>query len=186
MSVHEMNSHQEPCPVMPEAMQRQERIHLKGIVAKEHGTFPYPVHAIVPYVATLTAALQENGTFVYDDGEVGYPDLNSFELLWHLKQQGIRLKTHGCTIDGLGPMMAKDPNFALRFIYCRWGSCLSQRVEELVRHVPEPYEAVIGRLTVKEMALLHEIKALEEIIHKKGSIRALEARRNELKALADI
>jgi hypothetical protein len=173
----------EPCPVIPEELRRTERTVLKAIVPP--GGFPCPVHVIVAYVGVINAVLQEDGTFSYNDREKG---LNSFELLWHLKQHGIRLFTRGM-IDRLGPMMAKDSHFALRYIYSHSAICLAEKVEEFYREmpaltpVPESYEAIKKRLTAKEKELLAEIKELEEIQYMKGLVRALEKRRDELKAV---
>jgi SMC interacting uncharacterized protein involved in chromosome segregation len=49
--------------------------------------------------------------------------------------------------------------------------------------VASSYEAVLERLEAKEAALLDEIRTLEEILERQARIKALEQRRDELKAL---
>jgi len=173
----------EPSPTIPEMMRRSEAMDLKAL--NRVG----PVKVEVASVA-LFASLEDNGTFSYDDGEVGFTALNSFELLWHLGKKGLPSDAKH-RVWGLESRLALDPNYALCFIFFRpyETTSLAELVDDMFKDMPplipiaSPYEAVLERLEAKEVALLDEIRTLEEILERQARIKALEQRRDELKAL---
>jgi len=175
----------EPSPTISEELRETERIHLKAL--NRVG----PVKVEVASVA-IFASLEDNGTFSYDDGEVGFSALNSFELLWHLSGHTLGVPSDARhRLWGLESRATLDPNYALRSIFFRpyESTSLAELVDDVFKDmpplipVPSSYEAVLERLQAKEAALLDEIRTLEEILERQARIKALEQRRDELKAL---
>jgi len=173
----------EPSPTIPETMRRSEATDLKAL--NRVG----PVKVEVASVA-LFANLEDNGTFTYDDGEVGFSALNSFELLWHLRKKGLPSDA-AHRVWGLESRLALDPSYALRSIFFRpyETTSLAELVDDMFKDmpalipVPPSYEVVLERLEAKEAALLDELRILEDIMERQARIKALEQRRDELKAL---
>ena len=175
----------EPCPTIPEAFRAEEKVNLKAL--DRIGSVKLELASV-----SLTARLESDGTFLYEDGEVGFSGLNSFELLWHLNQHHLGVPADAKhLLRDLESRLAQDPNYALRTISFRpyESKSLADLVEEVFKDMPalvpvhsEPYEALLERLAAREKALEAEISTLEEIIRRQVRIQALGARRDELKA----
>jgi hypothetical protein len=176
----------EPCPTIPEAFRAEERAHLKAL--DRIGPVKLELASV-----SLSARLESDGTFTYDDGEMGFPALNSFELLWHLNQHPLGVPSDAKhLLWGLESRLAQDPNYALRCIFFRpyEFKSLAELVEEeefkdmpALVPVPTSYEEVLARLANREKDLEAEIQTLEEIVRRQERIQALVAKRDELKAL---
>jgi len=176
----------EPSPTIRDDLRRIESANLKSL-----GKSKVPVRAAMADIGVLEGTLEPDGTFSYDDKEVGHTGLNSFEFLWFLKQRD--------TNAVMVPLQARielDPEYALRFIFF-----IGDTSKSLLQHLDDKatatatattatiattrYEGLLERLDAKEKALLAEIKTLEEIEHRQMRIRGLTARRDELKSKID-
>ena len=175
----------EPCPTIPEAFRAEERAHLKAL--DRIGMVKLELASV-----SLSAHLESNGTFTYDDGEVGFSALNSFELLWHLNQHKMGVPSDAKhLLSGLESRLQIDPNYALRCIFFRpyEFKSLAELIEEEFKDMPPlipvapSYEALLGRLAIREKDLEAEIQVLEEVVRRQAHIQTLVSRRDELKAL---
>jgi hypothetical protein len=181
----------EPCPTIPEAFRKQERTHLKAL--DRIGPVKLELASV-----SLSAHLESNGTFTYDDGEVGFSALNSFELLWHLNQHHIGVPSDAKhLLWGLESRLQMDPNYALRRIFFRpyEFKSLAELIDEVYKDMPPlipvpvpvpvsaSYEEMLVRLETREKDLEAEIRTLEEIVRRQAHIQTLVSRRDELKAL---
>jgi hypothetical protein len=175
----------EPCPTIPEAFRAEEKANLKALDRRG------PVKLELASVS-LSARLESDGTFTYDDGEIGFSALNSFELLWHLHQHKLGVPSDAKhLLWGLETRLAQDPNYALRCIFFRpyEFKSLAELIDEEFKDMPalipvaSSYEALLGRLETREKDLEAEIQVLEEVVRRQAHIQTLVARRDELKAL---
>ena len=178
----------DPCPIIPEAFRAKEKASLKAL--DRIGSVKLTLASV-----SLPAYLGSDGTFTYEDGEMGFSGLNSFELLWHLHQHPLGIPADAKKLLwGLESRLVQDPNYALRCIFFRpyEHKSLADLVDEEFKDMPalvpvdsESYEALLERLEAREKALLAEIKILEEIEQRKARIRDLTNRRDELKSHID-
>ena len=177
----------EPCPTIPETFRAEEKVNLKAL--GRIGSVKLELASV-----SLSARLESDGTFTYDDGEMGFPGLNSFELLWHLHHHPLGVPADAKhLLWGLESRLAQDANYALRCIFFRpyESRSLADLVDEEFKDMPalvpahESYEALLERLEAREKALLAEIQILEEIEQRKARIRDLTNRRDELKSRID-
>jgi hypothetical protein len=179
----------EPCPTIPEAFRAEERANLKAL--DRIGSVKLELASV-----SLSAHLESNGTFTYDDGEVGFSALNSFELLWHLHQHKMGVPSDAKhLLWGLESRLQMDPNYALRRIFFRpyEFKSLAELIEEVYKDMPPlvpvpvpvspSYEALLGRLETREKDLEAEIQVLEEVVRRQAHIQTLVSKRDELKAL---
>jgi len=172
----------EPCPTIPEAFRANEQVHLKALDRRG------PVKLELASVS-LSARLESDGTFTYDDGEIGFSALNSFELMWHLNQHKMGIPSDAKhLLWGLETRLAQDPNYALRCIFFRpyEFKSLAELVDEEFKDMPAlvpSYEALLGRLETREKDLEAEIQVLEEVVRRQAHIQTLIAKRDELKAM---
>jgi len=159
----------DPSPTIRADLRRIESTNLKTLVKSR-----VPVRAAIADTGFLEGTLEPDGTFSYDDKEVGYAGLNSFELLWFLKPR-VPLQSR----------IEVDPEYALRHIFFHNTSkSLLQHLDDLAP-VSGSYESLLARLEAREKALVAEIKILEEIEQRKARIRSLTNRRDELKSHID-
>ena len=175
----------EPCPTIPDQFRELERVHLKALDRRG------PVKLELASVS-LSARLESDGSFSYEDGEIGFSGLNSFELMWHLHQHklGIPSDAKHLLVD-LKSRLRVDPNYALRCIFFRpyEFKSLAELIDEEFKDMPAlipvtaAYEEVLARLANREKDLEAEIRTLEEIVRRQERIQTLVARRDELKAL---
>ena len=173
----------EPCPTIPKAFRETEKASLKAL--DRIGSVKLELASV-----SLTARLESDGTFLYEDGEVGFSGLNSFELLWHLNHHHLGVPADAKhLLWGLESRLAQDANYALRCIFFRpyESKSLADLVEEEFKDMPalvpvhESYEALLERLAAREKALEAEISTLEEIVRRQARIQALISKRDELK-----
>jgi hypothetical protein len=177
----------ELCPTIRDDLRRTERVHMKAIV---EGRSCRRVNATVEGLGTLEGTLDPDGSFSYEDGEVGHMSLNSFELLWFLRKK--YSNTTGVNVP-LQSRIEMDPEYALRFIFFRDtpSKSLIAHADDVFKDlpalipVPPSYEVLLERLEDKEKALLAEIKILEEIEERKARIQVLTNKRNVLKSHLD-
>jgi hypothetical protein len=166
----------EPSPIIRDDLRRIESANLKALVKHK-----VTVRATLANIGFLEGTLESDGTFTYDDEEVGHMGLNSFEVLWFLKRRDTN-----AVIVPLQSRIELDPEYALRFIFFNDKSLLQHLDDKATAPTPVPsYESLLEGLEAKERALLAEIKTLEEIEERKARIRNLTNRRDELKSHLD-
>ena len=124
----------EPRPRMPNHLETTEREELQSTTDR-----PVTVKALC---GELQATLVADGTFTLEYDNVLHVDLNSFELLWYLKQQAFRQKAQG-VVRLLQPTIACDPQFALQHIFLDSKTSLKEYVE---------YKDMPGLIAVDEYA----------------------------------
>jgi len=175
----------EPCPTIPDQFRAEEKAHLKALNRRG------PVKLELASVS-LSARLESDGSFSYEDGEIGFSGLNSFELMWHLHQHKLGIPSDAKhLLFGLKSRLRVDPNYALRCIFFRpyEFKSLAELIEEEFKDMPAlipvapSYEELLGRLETREKDLEAEIRTLEEIVRRQAHIQTLVAKRDELKAL---
>jgi len=110
----------EPRPRMPNHLETTERDELQSTTDR-----PVTVKALC---GELKATLVADGTFTLEYDNVLHVDLNSFELLWYLKQLAFQQKNPG-VIRLLQPTIACDPQFALQHIFLDSKTSLKEYVE---------------------------------------------------------
>ena len=174
----------EPCPTIPEAFRALEKASLKAL--GRIGSVKLELASV-----SLTARLESDGTFLYEDGEVGFSGLNSFELLWHLNQHKLGIPSDAKhLLWGLETRLAQDANYALRTIFFRpyesksLADLLDEEFKDMPALVPvdsESYTILLERLEAREKDLEAEIRTLEEIHRRQARIQALVAKRDELR-----
>ena len=168
-----MKTSVEPSPTIRDDLRRIESANLKAL-----GKHKVTVRATLANIGSLEGTLEPNGTFTYDDEEVGHMGLNSFEFLWFLKRRDTN-----AVIVPLQSRIELDPEYALRFIFFNDKSLLQHLDDKATAPTPLPsYESLLEGLEAKEKALLAEIKTLQEIEERKARIQALTAKRNELRS----
>jgi hypothetical protein len=124
----------EPRPRMPNHLETTERGELQSTTDR-----PVTVKALC---GELQATLVADGTFTLEYDNVLHVDLNSFELLWYLKQLAFQQKNPG-VIRLLQPTIACDPQFALQHIFLDSKTSLKEYVE---------YKDMPGLIAVDEYA----------------------------------
>jgi hypothetical protein len=174
----------EPCPTIPETFRALEKASLKAL--GRIGSVKLELASV-----SLTARLESDGTFLYEDGEVGFSGLNSFELLWHLNHHHLGVPADAKhLLWGLETRLAQDPNYALRTLFFRpyESKSLADLVDEEFKDLPalvpvdsESYTTLLERLEAREKDLEAEIRTLEEIHRRQARIQALLAKRDELR-----
>ena len=103
---------EEPIPQMPATLQDKERADLQKLFSD--ASMAVTVKSLC---GSLDATLELDGTFSLQLNEdVTMMRLNSFELLWYLKQDALKRRAPG-TIRLLQQRMAIDPDYALRYIF---------------------------------------------------------------------
>ena len=103
---------EEPIPQMPANLQDKERADLQKLFSD--ASMAVTVKSLC---GSLDATLELDGTFSLQlDEDVTMMRLNSFELLWYLKQDALKRRAPG-TIRLLQQRMAIDPDYALRYIF---------------------------------------------------------------------
>uniref|UniRef100_A0A6C0JZ95 Uncharacterized protein n=1 Tax=viral metagenome TaxID=1070528 RepID=A0A6C0JZ95_9ZZZZ len=121
-------------PKMPKSLEDAERMELQSTTDR-----PVTVKALC---GELQATLVADGTFTLEYDNVLHVDLNSFELLWYLKQLAFQQKNPG-VIRLLQPTIACDPQFALQHIFLDSKTSLKEYVE---------YKDMPGLIAVDEYA----------------------------------
>ena len=110
----------EPRPKMPNHLETTEREELQSTTDR-----PVTVKALC---GELQATLVADGSFTLEYDNMLHVDLNSFELLWYLKQQAFLQKAQG-VVRLLQPTIACDPQFALQHIFLESKTSLKEYVE---------------------------------------------------------
>ena len=140
------------CPRIPETLKRQEQAELSALLDS-----PMKVLIKVDGHPAKEAELHSDGTFSYDDGEVGFYGLHSAELVWYY--------TRTTSAE------------ALQQIYF-----LSQPDKSLAHYVEEFYEDMPGLVTSEPRPPLHLLMARledkEALLQKQlREMAAIEAKR---------
>jgi len=190
----------EPRPKMPKPLEDAERAELQTATDR-----PVTVKALC---GELQATLVADGTFTLDYNNELHVDLNSFELLWYVKQKAFQQKAQG-TVRLLQPMIACDPTFALRHIFLESGLSLQAYIEyeykdmpglvpaeddkdkdmpglvpaeDDCKGMPTPIRAILDRLQAKRAALENELQLLKGALQLQEENRALEGYIRELRS----
>lgn len=173
-----------PCPQMSEELQRLERIHLSSILDST-----MMVRVEVEKRGVLEAELQPDGTFSYDDGEVGFQGLNSFELLWYYRR---RFPAENDPLMDLDAWIDLDSEFALHRIHFHSDTkSLAAHIKEMFADIPplmvigsedadatsdpDPLCLFMARLEDKEAIYRRELRMLTAIEEKQRVVKDLEA-----------
>jgi hypothetical protein len=171
----------QPCPEIPEEFKRLERIHLSSLLDST-----MTVRMEVGTRGVLKAELHPDGTFSYDDGEVEFMGLDSFELLWYYRR---RFPQENDSLANL------DYEMALGFIQFHSDTRpLLDRVKEFYADMPplvpiadgstmaepnpedpDPLCLFMARLEDKEAIYRRELRILTAIEEKQRVVKDLEA-----------
>jgi hypothetical protein len=166
---------EEPCPSISTDLRDKERATLQSF----HGAV-----TVKSLCGSLNATLELDGTFSLSlDEDVTMMGLNSFELLWYLKQDGLKRRAPG-TIRLLQPALIADPHFALRHIFT--GDLSLYAALDVYADMPPlipvddvrptlGYQAVLDRLRSKKAVLEADYALLQEAIRMQEEIRATKA-----------
>ena len=170
-------------PEMPEEWKRLERIHLSSLLDSA-----MTVRVEVGSRGVLKAELQPNGTFTYDDGEVGFMGLNSFELLYYYRR---RFPQENDPLADLDVLIDLDYEMALGFIYFFTDTKpLRDHVKDMFADMPplapaggsvvaepnpDPLCLLMARLEDKEAIYRRELRILTAIEEKQQVVKDLEA-----------
>jgi hypothetical protein len=134
----------------------------------------------------LEAELHPDGTFSYDDGEVGFQGLNSFELLWYYRN---RFPQENDSLSDLQTWIDLGSDMALGFIRFHSDTRpLLDRVKDMFADMPplaeidaiaephpDPLCLLMARLKDKEAIYRRELRILEAIEEKQRVVKDLEA-----------
>jgi len=176
------------CPRMREEPRRLERIHLSSLL---DSTMKLRVE--VGTRGVLEAELHPDGTFSYDDGEVEFMGLNSFELLWYYRR---RFPAENDPLSDLQAWIDVESDMPLGFIYfftdtrpilyhvkkmfedmpplapigSADGSAMAEPHPE-----PDPLCLFMARLEDKEAIYRRELRILTAIEEKQRVVKDLEA-----------
>ena len=173
---------------MSEEVKRLERIHLSSLL-----DCTMTVRVEVGTRGVLKAELHPDGTFSYDDGEVGFMGLNSFELLWYYRR---RFPQENDSLADLDVLIDLDYEMALGFIYfstdtrpvlyhvremfadmpplAEIGSASATGSAEATSD-PDPLCLFMARLEDKEAIYRRELRILTAIEEKQRVVTDLEA-----------
>jgi hypothetical protein len=178
-------------PKMPKSLEDAERSELQAASDR-----PVTVKALC---GELQATLVADGTFTLEYDNVLHIDLNSFELLWYLKQKAFQQKDPG-VIRLLQPTIACDPQFALQHIFLDSKISLKEYVEykDMPPLIPVyavdeyadmpplipidsrpantvPIHGILDRLLAKQRLLKDELANLKKAIQLQEDNKAIEA-----------
>lgn len=176
----------EPRPKMPNHLETTEREELQSMTDR-----PVTVKALC---GELQATLVADGSFTLEYDNVLHVDLNSFELLWYVKQQAFRQKAQG-VVRLLQPTIACDPQFALQHIFLDSKTSLKEYVEYKdmpglipavdeyadmpplipIDNSPAPIRTILDRLLAKQRLLKDELANLKKAIQLQEDNKAIEA-----------
>lgn len=173
---------------MPNHLETTEREELQSTTDR-----PVTVKALC---GELQATLVADGTFTLEYDNVLHVDLNSFELLWYLKQLAFQQKNPG-VIRLLQPTIACDPQFALQHIFLDSKTSLKEYVEykdmpgliavdeyaDMPPLIPidsrptntVPIRTILDRLLAKQRLLKDELANLKKAIQLQEDNKAIEA-----------
>jgi len=172
-------------PEMPEELKRLERIHLSSLL-----DCTMTVRVELGTRGVLKAELHPDGTFSYDDGEVEFMGLNSFELLYYYRRH---FPQENDSLADLDVLIDLDYEMALGFIYFFTDTRpLLDRVKEFYADMPplapigsaitepdpedpDPLCLFMARLEDKEAIYRRELRILEAIEEKQRVVKDLEA-----------
>jgi len=192
----------EPMPKMPKFLEDAERAELRSTSDR-----PVLVKALC---GELKATLVADGSFTLERENALHIDLNSFELLWHLKQTALQQKEQGI-VRLLQATIACDPTFALQHIflgsmslktyieneYADMPGLIADEYADMPGLVPgldvdeyadmpglvpveDTIHAILARLEAKRLALQNELAFVKAAIALQEENRALEASIREL------
>ena len=170
-------------PEMPEELKRLERIHLSSLLDST-----MTVYVEVEKRGRLQAELHPNGTFSYDDGEVGFMGLNSFELLHYYRR---RFPQENDSLADLDVLIDLDYEMALGFIYFHSDTRpVLYHVKKMFEDMPplapiasgsakatsdpDPLCLLMARLEDKEAIYRRELRILTAIEEKQQVVKDLE------------
>jgi hypothetical protein len=175
----------EPRPRMPKHLETTEREELQS-------TADRPV-TVKTLCGELQATLVADGTFTLEYNNELHIDLNSFELLWYVKQIAFQQKEQGI-IRLLQPTIACDPQFALQYIFLDSKTSLKEYVEYKdmpplipvdeyadmpplvpIDSRPAPIRGILDRLQAKRLSLQNELADLKKALALQDENYALEA-----------
>ena len=181
----------EPRPRMPNHLETTEREELQSASDR-----PVTVKALC---GELQATLVADGTFTLEYNNELHIDLNSFELLWYLKQMAFQQKEQGI-IRLLQPTITCDPQFALQYIFLDSKTSLKEYVEykDMPALIPVdavdeyhdmpplipidnrptntvPIRGILDRLQAKRLSLQNELADLKKAVALQEENKALEA-----------
>jgi hypothetical protein len=146
----------------------------------------------------LKAELHPDGTFSYDDGEVEFMGLDSFELLWYYRR---RFPAKDDPLSDLQAWIDVESDVALGFIYFHSDTRpLLDRVKEMFKDMPplasigladgsaitepdpDPLCLFMARLEDKEALYRRELRILTAIEEKQRVVKDLEAQVKTVRA----
>ena len=172
-------------PKMPKSLEDAERMELQSETDR-----PVTVKALC---GELQATLVADGTFTLEYNNELHIDLNSFELLWYLKQKAFQQKDPG-VIRLLQPTITCDPQFALQHIFLDSKISLKEYVEykDMPPLIPAnevdeyadmpplipidtPIRGILDRLQAKRLSLQNELADLKKALALQDENYALEA-----------
>jgi hypothetical protein len=161
---------------MPDEFRREERIHLSSLLDSTMA-----VRVEVGTRGILEAELHPDGTFSYDDGEVEFMGLNSFELLWYYRR---RFPAEDDPLSDLQIWIDVESDMPLGFIRFHSDTkSLLDRVKEffadmpplvLIESDPDPLCLLMARLEDKEAIYRRELRILSAIEEKQRVVKDLE------------
>jgi hypothetical protein len=171
-------------PEIPEEFKRLERIHLSSLLDSTMA-----VRVEVGTRGILQAELHPDGTFSYDDGEVEFMGLNSFELLWYYRR---RFPAENDPLSDLQTWIDVESDMALGFIRFHSDTRpLLDRVKEFYADMPPLVDAMadvasttsepdplclfMAKLEDKEAIYRRELRMLEAIEEKQRVVKDLES-----------
>ena len=173
-------------PKMPKSLEDAERMELQSRTDR-----PVTVKALC---GQLQATLVADGTFTLEYNNELHIDLNSFELLWYLKQLAFQQKNPG-VIRLLQPTITCDPQFALQHIFLDSKTSLKEYVDYKdmpplvpaideyadmpplipIDNSPAPIRTILDRLLAKQRLLKDELADLKKAIQLQEENKAIEA-----------
>ena len=178
-------------PKMPKSLEDAERMELQSETDR--------LVTVKALCGELPATLVADGTFTLEYNNELHIDLNSFELLWYLKQKTFQQKDPG-VIRLLQPTIACDPQFALQHIFLDSKISLKEYVEykDMPPLIPAnevdeyadmpplipidsrptntvPIRGILDRLQAKRLSLQNELADLKKALALQDENYALEA-----------
>jgi len=173
----------QPWPDMPEELKRVERIHLSSLL-----DCAMTVYVEFEKRGRLEATLHPDGTFSYDNGEVGCIGLNSFELFWHYMRRFPQEKD--IDMCNLETLIDVNSEWTLHFIHFHSDTTpLVDHVKNMFADMPplvdasadiaiadpDPLCLLMARLEDKEAIYRRELRILTAIEEKQQVVKDLEA-----------